>query len=173
MPEIFDFVERDSEVLYKFSLILGKKRINLWKDSRISDTGCGRMYEEYFVSLPGGFRLPIAICVDQYLDYETREAVIPEADVQIQLQEFSDNYLLRQLVAGQIVKKQQQLFFTDGLYKLESSYTCTEMIGKEQREKSWHKQNGNWMPLHRKHILLPGQLQIRDTESVCSSEKKG
>jgi len=134
MPERYVLPETIHKANYKISLLIGKKRINLWKDSRISDTGCGRMYEEYFVSLPGGFRLPIAICVDQYLDYETREAVIPEADVQIQLQEFSDNYLLRQLVAGQIVKKQQQLFFTDGLYKLESSYTCTEMIGKEQRE---------------------------------------
>jgi len=134
MPEIFDFVERDSEVLYKFSLILGKKRINLWKDSRISDISCGRMYEEYFVSLPGGFQLPVAICVDRYVCYEIQKSAISQTDAQIQLRAFSDAYLLRQMVAGQILQKQYRFSYSDNLYKLESSCVCTEMIGREQRE---------------------------------------
>ena len=119
---------------YKISLLLGKKRINLWKDSRISDAGCGRMYEEYYVSLPGGFRLPAAICVDRYLDYQLQDAVIPEADAQKQLQEFADQYLLGQMVAGQILQKQQKLSSSAGQYRLESSYVCTEHMGKAQRE---------------------------------------
>lgn len=134
MLKTYAFPEADPEIYYKISILIGKKRINLWKDSRISDVGCGRMYEEYFVSLPGGFPLPIAVCVDQYLCYKTQESVILESDAQIQLQKFSDDYLLRQMVAGQINQKQQQLSTSDKLYELESSYTCTEMIGKEQRE---------------------------------------
>jgi len=119
---------------YKISLLIRKKRINLWKDSRISDTGCGRMYEEYFVSLPGGFQLPIALCIDQYLQYDTEEAEIPEDDAMVQLQQFSDDYLLQQTVAGQILKKQQQFRRENGIYRLSSRYTCTEMIGAEQEE---------------------------------------
>lgn len=134
MPKMYILPEADSKTHYKISFIIGKKRINLWKDSRISDVGCGRMYEEYFVSLPGGFSLPIAVCVDQYRCYQTQEAAISESDAQIQLQKFSDDYLLRQMLAGQITLKKQQLFTSDKLYELESSYTCTEMIGKEQRE---------------------------------------
>ncbi len=119
---------------YKISLLIRKKRINLWKDSRISDTGCGRMYEEYFVSLPGGFRLPVGLGIDQYLQYSTSESEVPEKSALTQLQDFSDRYLLQQTVAGQILKKQQHFLNCDGLYRLETRYTCTEMIGREQRE---------------------------------------
>ena len=134
MPAHYDFPEMNSDVFYNLSLILGKKRINLWKDSRISDISCGRMYEEYFVSLPGGFRLPFAFCVDQYDSYKIQKSMISENNAQFQLQVFSDDYLRREMVAGQILQKQHQLSVSDGLYMLESEYLCTEMIGREQRE---------------------------------------
>ena len=119
---------------YKISLLIRKKRINLWKDSRISDTGCGRMYEEYYVSLPGGFRLPIALAVEQYLKYDISAVRPSDEEVLSQLQSFSDSYLLRQTVAGEILQKQQKLLNSSGCFRLESRYTCTEMIGKEQEE---------------------------------------
>jgi similar to stage IV sporulation protein len=119
---------------YKISLIIRKKRINLWKDSRISDTGCGRMYEEYYVSLPGGYRLPIALAVEQYPEYDISGAQPSEEEVLSRLQRFSDSYLLRQTVAGKILQKQQDLRQEEGCWRLDSRYICTEMIGKEQEE---------------------------------------
>ena len=134
MPDKCLFSSADPRPRYKISMLIGKKRINLWKDSRISDTGCGRMYEEYYVSLPGGFRLPAAICVDRYLDYELQEAIIPEADAGKQLQAFADQYLMGQMAAGRILQKQQKLTCSAGQYRLVSSYVCTECMGREQRE---------------------------------------
>ena len=134
MPADCGFLEADSDGKYKISLLIGKKRINLWKDSRISEASCGRMYEEYYVSLPGGFQLPIALCVDQYRHYEQRESAVSEEEAFRELQQFSDQYLIRQMVAGQIIHRQQQLTCSVRLYQLESSYICTEMIGKECRE---------------------------------------
>ncbi len=134
MPDTCEIPAAESEIHYEFSLILGKKRINLWKDSRISDTGCGRMYEEYFVSLPGGFRLPVAFCVDRYVSRDLQKAALPETEAQNQLQTFSEGYVLRQMVAGRILQKQQALSCREGLYRLDSSYVCTEMIGREHRE---------------------------------------
>ena len=119
---------------YKISLLIRKKRINLWKDSRISDTSCGRMYEEYYVSLPGGFQLPIALCIDQYMEYAVSTVSLSEEIASRQLQSFSDSYLLRQTVAGEILQKQHHFLNDEGCYRLESHYTCTEMIGKEQEE---------------------------------------
>ena len=92
------------------------------------------MYEEYYVSLPGGFQLPIALCVDQYRHYEQRESAVSEEEAFRELQQFSDQYLIRQMVAGQIIHRQQQLTCSGRLYQLESSYVCTEMIGQECRE---------------------------------------
>lgn len=134
IPEKCALPKAVGEARYKISALIGKKRINLWKDSRISDTCCGRMYEEYYVSLPGGFQLPLGICVDQYLDYELQEVALSEADARLLLQQSSEDYLMQQMVAGQIVRKQDNLSCIAGLYTLESSYTCNEMIGKEQRE---------------------------------------
>lgn len=134
MPEFCRIPEETRDTQYQISILLGKKRINLWKDSRISYGSCGRMYEEYYVSLPGGFRLPLAVCVDRRQTYTLTETTVPEKDANEQLQQFSQGYLLRQMVAGQILNKQQTVSSAQGLYRLESQYTCVEMIGKEQRE---------------------------------------
>lgn len=129
-------VQEITDRKYKISLLIRKKRINLWKSSRISYACCGRMYKEYFFSLPGGFQLPIAICVDQYLEYDAQRTSTSEDTALLKLQQFSDRYLLKQTVAGQILKKQQHLLENDGFYTLKSRYICTEMIGKEQEEQN-------------------------------------
>ena len=134
MPAKYDRPQLCHGKKYKISLLVRKKRINLWKDSRISDITCGRMYSEYYVSLPGGFRLPIAVCIDQYLDYEVQEVCVPEKEAQLHLQNFSEDYLVKQMISGKIIGKKQQLSGSEGMYRLESSFTCTEIIGKEQRE---------------------------------------
>lgn len=134
MPEKYLQINGNPTVKREISLLIRKKRINLWKDSRISDASCGRMYEEYFVSLPGGFPLPIAICIDRYLRYETVESQATETESYPSLQQFSDAYLLDQMTAGQILQKQHQTTAADGLYRLDSSYICSEYIGREQIE---------------------------------------
>ena len=133
-PKNYAVCIRNQNVFYKISLLLRKKRINLWKDSRISDTTCGRMYEEYYVSLPGKYQLPIAICIDRYFPYDLQDATVTEADIQHTLQRFSENYLIQQMISGQFIGKQHHLMQSDSLFLLESSYVCKEMIGKEQRE---------------------------------------
>ena len=92
------------------------------------------MYEEYYVSLPGGFQLPVAICIDRYPDYVLQEAVVPENEAKLLLQAFSEKYLIRQMRAGQIIQKQHNFSHRDDQYILNSSYTCAEIIGTEQRE---------------------------------------
>ena len=133
-PKNYAVSIKNQKAFYKISLLLRKKRINLWKDSRISDTTCGRMYEEYYVSLPGRFKLPVAICVDQYFEYDLQDAAASEAIAQRKLQEFSEDYLMQQMISGQVILKQHHLMYSKTLYILESSYVCTEMIGKERRE---------------------------------------
>lgn len=118
----------------KYSLLLGKKRINLWKDSGILDTTCGRMYMEYYVTLPGGFQLPLALCVEEYTSYETAVSELPQPETEEALTEFADSYLLQQMVAGEIQSRLQTVSLTDGVYRLEGSYVCVEMIGRVQRE---------------------------------------
>lgn len=134
MPETYLTATDAGETEYRISLLIGKKRINFWKDSRISDMGCGRMYTEYYLSLPGGFRLPVAVCIDRFQPYVLQKTKLLPEDARTMLQDFSESYLKRQMVAGQMVEGKQHLSCEEGYYLLESTYVCTEIIGREQRE---------------------------------------
>ena len=119
----------------KISVLYRKKRINLWKDSGISDSSCGRMYEEYYITLPGGFCLPFALCIETYGTFETAPYEVMQDSAESQMYDFAQRYLSAQMIAGSIQKKTQQITAEDYVYRLNGKYICTEMIGREQQEK--------------------------------------
>ena len=114
----------------RISLLLGKKRIFFWKGSGISDAGCGRMYEQYDLTLPGGFRLPIALCVDTYQSYDLAEA---EAGIN-SLPSFARNYLTSQMVSGQILSSTEETQRSGDILLYKGKYVCMESIGKVKQE---------------------------------------
>jgi hypothetical protein len=124
-------VETDRK--YVITLLIEKNRINLWKDSGISDATCGRMYKEYYVTLPGGFRLPVALCVEVFSQWDLTSGIL-EAENTFS-QEFAKGYLTRQMVAGTIVQSRETLTQDELRYVLQGSYICEEMIGREKSEK--------------------------------------
>ena len=119
----------------KYSLLIGKKRINLWKDSGILDSSCGRMYEEYYVTLLGGFYLPIALCVDSYCSYETMQMQVPPEEAEDELAAFAKKHLGGQMIAGVISSERYLVTEDNGVFRLDGDYVCTEMIGRERKEK--------------------------------------
>jgi len=133
-PEKWAYREAEGETRKKYSLLIGKKRINLWKDSGILDPGCGRMYREYNVTLPGGFRLPLSLCVEEFTVYETTVKALSQQEAEGALTEFADRYLSRQMVAGTVQNRLQRVSRFGGVYRLKGSYVCAEMIGRVQRE---------------------------------------
>ena len=114
----------------RLSLLLGKKRIFFWKGSGILDAGCGRMYKQYDLTLPGGFRLPVALCVDTYKHFDL-ENYASEAS---SLEAFAPRYLKSQMVAGQIQSGTQAVVRSGDVLLLRGSYVCTESIGKVKPE---------------------------------------
>jgi len=114
-----------------FSLIFGKKRINFFESGGNLDTGCVKMYEENYVTLPGGFVLPIGIATEHCIYYNPTETDISQEQ---QLLQGSERYLLTQMVAGRILSREEEIFRENGVWCLEGSYECLEMIGKEQSE---------------------------------------
>lgn len=118
----------------RYSLILGKKRINLWKGSGIWDSSCGRIETEYPLVLPGGFRLPVALAVEKLTFWNTEPTVSEEAAAQAELKAFADNYLTSQMVAGRILYAVESVFHQAGGYVLTGQFDCLEMIGRERAE---------------------------------------
>ncbi len=117
-----------------YSLLLGKNRINFWKTSGNWEGTCGRIYEEYYVTLPGGFRLPLGIGVETLQHYATSEGELAPEEAEPLLTEFAVRTVSAQMVAGSLDTASAELSREEGLYRLEGSYACREMIGRVQRE---------------------------------------
>jgi len=118
----------------KISLLFGKKRIILWKDSGIWDTTCDRMYEEYYVTLPGGFVLPIALCVERSFSATLTPEAISGEELEPLLKATAARYLNQQMAAGTI-RREHTVFLQGDAAELTGEYVCMELIGKMQRDK--------------------------------------
>ena len=114
----------------KYSVIIGKKRINFYKGSGISDASCDKMYSESYVTLPGGFKLPIIIVTETVTYYENDEVTLSKPS----LSQFASRYLTQQMVAGTVDYRWEIDASDDQLYTLEGKYACTEMIGQVRSE---------------------------------------
>lgn len=117
----------------KYTLLIGKKRINFFEGSGILDTGCVKMYEENYLTLPGGFRLPVAIITQTWIGYDEK-SVSTDEDGLPQLSEIATHYLQSQMIAGQILQRSESIAEEDGLLRMVGKYSCTEMIGVQRDE---------------------------------------
>ena len=128
--------ERGDEIATKtkFSLLIGKKLINLFQDSGISDTECVKMYETYYLTLPGGFQLPVGFIRQTRIYYSDR------TDDCIQTEDLSwincsaEQYLNSKMIAGRILNRDVSIQHEVGFYSLKGTYACLEMIGQFKAE---------------------------------------
>lgn len=120
----------------KYSLILGKKRINFYKYSGIYDTSCGKMYVEYYLSLPGGFRLPVGLAVETVTGGELVEYDADEEQTLALLKDYAGQYLSQQMIAGTVNGSSVCPEPADGVLRLKGTYLCSEMIGKTRNEET-------------------------------------
>ncbi len=118
----------------KYSLLLGKKRINFCKDSGICDTTCGKMYAEYYLSLPGGFQLPAGIAVETVYTGALTDIAVVEDDVVQQMKDCALQYLSEVMVAGTVLKSNDNVYGGNNVLRLTGVYLCNEMIGKTRYE---------------------------------------
>ena len=110
----------------KFSLIIGKKQINFYKDSGILHTSCVKMYEKIYLTLPGDYTLPIALVRQEILYYDTAEV---RCDDFAFMENASREYLKRQMIAGTILTESVSLYEEDNICRISGQYGCLEMIG--------------------------------------------
>ena len=131
-----NYLQKGDEIrqVKKYAVIIGKNRINFYKSSGISGAGCVKMYSEKYVTLPGGFILPVAIVTEVWTYYETEEVSADREDVHTFLSARGGAYLLTQMVAGEILFRIEDISADGGIYCLNGVYSCREMIGRLQYE---------------------------------------
>lgn len=123
-----------NEKKQKYSIIIGKKRINFYKGSGILDTGCVKMYEERSVTLPGGFLLPVTFVKESWYSFEEAANTATVEDDTQDLMVIADAYLRSQMIAGSILSKQETCSQSQDTLCLVGKYGCLEMIGRERSE---------------------------------------
>lgn len=115
----------------KFSLLIGKKRINLYSDSGILPSTCGKMTSVKWLTLPGGLTLPVALIMEEYTIYETYQTPRQENEASKDLEDAARRQLLGSAVAGQILTSQTRTELTGNYWQFSGSYECREMIARQ------------------------------------------
>lgn len=112
----------------KWSLLIGKKRINLCFSSGNFDAGCGKIYKEYNLSLPGGFRLPISLIQESVIQHTISDEITePDKD---RYESLLNDYLTDTMIAGKILKAEVFASADSDKCMLNGKYICEELIGK-------------------------------------------
>lgn len=127
MPTNYQYRVESAGQKQNYALIIGKNRINFYKGSGILDTSCVRIYLEWYVTLPGGFVLPIGVACERYVSYETAET--QEAELFDRLASYTRDYVLQQTRAGEIVASTETTEESDGIFVLHGHYACRELLG--------------------------------------------
>ena len=126
-PTEYQYRQENTSRLEKYSLILGKIRINFFKGSGISGTSCAKIYEEKYMTLPGGFVLPIAIVCETVVTYTYQVQSTETAEAA--LSEFAHNYITSQMQSGSILHADEVFTAMDGCCRLDGIFRCYEIIG--------------------------------------------
>jgi len=115
-----------------YSLCFGKKRINLYKGSGISDGRCVKMIKKYHLTLPGGFVFPLSLIKEEHISYQIMPHKIRAADSEESLSGFLKQYIRSSGIARCINDAAEDLEINQNLIVLNGVYYCNEMIGREQ-----------------------------------------
>lgn len=131
LPDKTKHLQSKNDSFKKYSIIVGKKRINLHSDSGILYPSCGKMTKVKTMTLPGGWELPIKLVIEYYTDYNTTTVDRPEDQSQQMLLDCIKRQTLQGLVAGEILSQELELSHDQGKFTMTGSLECHEMIGKQ------------------------------------------
>ena len=112
----------------KISLQIGKKLINLFKGSGICGASCVKMYEQKYVTLPGGRTLPIAMISEHYVSFQKSTELPSEFGADTEIESRAQQYLYTQMIAGEIKHAITEKSLLDDCWLLNGIYSCQESI---------------------------------------------
>lgn len=114
-----------------FSLVIGKKRINFFSDSRNKCDSCDKINKLKYISLGDVFTLPVGYAVERTTQYETSLLPIDEDEAVGRMKESLKNELQRRIDDGQIVSAEYSVSKTDKVMTVTLRAQCIENIAKE------------------------------------------
>lgn len=120
----------------RYAILIGKKRVNLCKDSGIWDASCDRINKECRLTLPGGYRLPLALEIETITPNSVESVIMSASQAEQILRDAAQTYLCGQMIAGKITSANESIKSVSGSIRLSGIYNSIEMIGREHFEKN-------------------------------------
>ncbi len=114
-----------------FSIVIGKKRINFFSDSRNKYASCDKINKLKYISLGDAFVLPIGYAVERTTEYETKLTAINESAAAERMKKSLRAELQQCIGDGQIVSADYSVSKGDGVMTVTLRAQCTENIAKE------------------------------------------
>lgn len=112
------------------TLIVGRKRIKLSGNSRISTMDCDKIIQEQPLTLPEGHRFPVTLVTETYREYRLVPTQRTEAAAQSALSLASARYVRGQMIGGSVLQTQERMEADGTRYILHAQYDCREMIAR-------------------------------------------
>lgn len=114
----------------RWALVAGKKRINFYQSSGISDAECDKINFKYAFSIPGVFTLPVSLVHEQVQPYETQEIPVPPEEARAALEQALTQQLQARIGAdGEIVSAAFTATERDGALIVTLRAECEQEIG--------------------------------------------
>ena len=132
LPVRYSIRQEKTITTEKYALLIGKKRINFYKGSGISGVTCVRMYSEKYMTLPGGFRLPLALIHETWIEHSQQEQETPLLESQSEA--VAAELLRQQLGSGRILSGAGSEATLDDFVIFSGKYQCYEQISVRKNE---------------------------------------
>ena len=116
----------------RISLITGRKRWTLFSPQGSDEMNCDKQTTYRQLTLPGGFLLPLGIAITTISEYDIYVESADDAEVLARMRQDVCSYAQADMIAGQILSERDSVLHEDGIWKLESSLLCEEMIARMQ-----------------------------------------
>ncbi len=130
MPEKYAKKGEYSDQRTEVSVQIGQKRIKLFGNSGISHGSCDKMITRLDLTLPGNFVIPLSLEISRVTFYEKAEAVMPPEEAEQLLKAYVEDYVGKQMQAGEILVSSFRMDQEEGKNLLHGVLECHEMIAE-------------------------------------------
>ena len=93
------------------------------------------MYQEYYLTLPGGFRLPAGIAVESVTMWETVDMCLTPDGIKTAVAQYARGQLAAGMICGEILESDLSFRQDPAFLSMDGIYVCSEMIGREITQK--------------------------------------
>lgn len=115
---------------HRWGVIFGTRRVNFYGNSRIYGGECDKIIEEYPLSVPGVFTLPVSLVRETYTQYNAAPAAQSTDVLRLEMEAELRNYLDTLIGDGSVTSASVRFSEKDGVLTATLTAECLEDIGR-------------------------------------------